>query len=290
MGSDASCRGSGVRTSGDESNESIKNCRRADLIAIRLVTALRSSIGSFVKGGVMADDFDGEKLARVKLDPGRTEWPIPAGVTAVIVEGVGGGGGGEDGDGDAQAGYGGCGCLASVLTLSVTGATIPYVIGKGGEHGSDGTPSVFGGQDSTFGKSAVFDGAPGGLKHYAAGSVPNGFTPGGSNVITTAADELTRAGSPGGRSPEFPGVDPASSYDRGRPGGGGGSSTYGQGGGGGGGGGATGDQPRSGNDAAADAYGAGGGGGGALIASGVQSGGKGAQGAIFVTGIQRITF
>ncbi len=214
---------------------------------------------------------------------GNGAFVVPAGVTSIIVKGVGGGGGGGAGafgSGSTHGGGGGSGCAPYELTLDVNpaGETLTVLVGGGGGGGhGDGSGPGFNGTpgDTTQlkrGSTVIFqviggqgghaDGTPG-----TSGFVGNGLLTGGG---------MGGFGTPGSNGQEsFTGNGGAGASNPGGPegGGGGGGAGWGNGGSGGVGKGPT----NPGVGTAGTGYGSGGGGGGGSDNSLV--GGNGGAGA-----------
>lgn len=212
---------------------------------------------------------------------------VPADVTQVIVEGLGGGGGGGSGGGDQGAGGssggggGGSGAVQTTYLSAVTPNTIlPVVIGAGGNGGS-GVPggSVQDGNDGASGDNSTFNGltfkgAPGGGRGYRLSTGPitgdyggygGQYNIGNSNggVFYTyggrGGDRFSGTGSIAGQAST---TGSAGGAGGGGPSGGGGGGGAGRGNGGSGSAGTNGGSSGQGSDAAANSGGGGGGSGG----------------------------
>lgn len=99
--------------------------------------------------------------------PGSGTYTPPAGVRAILVEGVGGGGGGGGADGQgtgtaAMAGSGGGGGYFLKFLTSLA-ASYSYAVGSGGNGGSAGANNGGSGNSTTFSASGVSLTANGGL-------------------------------------------------------------------------------------------------------------------------------
>lgn len=115
-------------------------------------------------------------------------WTCPAGVTQVLVYGMGGGAGGGGGanatsSAGGSGGYGGMGCVLQPVILNVTpNTTYSITIGSGGAGGTNsaiGSPATSlggAGTNTSFGALMIWRGAPtntttGIYQHYIANTV-----------------------------------------------------------------------------------------------------------------------
>lgn len=138
----------------------------------------------------------------VVLDTPETgNWPVPSGVTTVVVEmwGAGGGGGQDAGTAgtDQVAGGGGGGYVRSSLSVTA-GGTVSYTVGSGGAAGSGGPGSS--GTDTVFGSLTAGGGgggAAGGIGSTAAGGTNSGTV---SGDVSLNGESTTAVGQ-GGASP-----------------------------------------------------------------------------------------
>lgn len=199
---------------------------------------------------------------------GSTTWVVPAGVTDVILEAVGGGGGGS-GSNVSQPGNGGEGSSKVITFISglTPGDSIPIVIGALGSGGFTNTEGVAGGATLFNGVTVAAGGRGGGETVVPYFRPPRAFfNQGGNGGITNnsagangAPSETGLAGGTGGPAAITNGIG----------GGGGGAGSFGAGGAGGAGSSVTG--------GAASGNGAGGGGAGANASAG-GTGGNGTPG------------
>ena len=157
---------------------------QSTILGAKWCNAVQGELANVVLGSgiALSDAADDQVLAALKRlfgvrgiaafsTPGAGTWTVPANVTHVFLQMVGGGGGGGAGAAPGCGGGGGAG-EGLFATLTVTpGATINYVIGAGGAGGVAGTAggqagngvaSSFGALVAAFGNGGAGPGTPAG--------------------------------------------------------------------------------------------------------------------------------
>lgn len=212
-------------------------------------------------------------------------WTCPAGVTRVLVWGMGGGASGAGGFNSSNYGVGGVGQhLQAVILDVVPNTTYTITIGAGGT----ATTSVNGnpGGDTTFGALMTWAGAPARVSGVTGGKAYGIFRY--RTIVTASNQEAYAAGGDGNTNPPLygyparnglsaaPGLASGSSY-----GGGGGMGGEGLGGNGG-----NGNSSGVGSDGFAAAANTGAGGGGGGMGTSASSGGAGGSGQMIIMWVE----
>lgn len=228
---------------------------------------------------------------------GSGNFTVPANVTELVVEAIGGGGGGGSGGGSAgRGGGGGSSGEYGVVRMSVTpGASLAYSVGTGGGGGAESSISGAGatgssGTNTTFNGWTWRGGTGGG-----GGSASASYTGGAGGQIAALAPLFSSSGGAGGAtagssgtagtgSAAFAGGTAGLAFSvTGSAGGGGGSSVFGTGGAGGRNGDGGGGNGSVGTSASANTgAGGGGGGGGETGSTRGAAGGTGGSGRIVI--------
>jgi hypothetical protein len=143
--------------------------RQNDIIPGEMVTAVYDGTGFQLSGVVSASTPP--SLQTAQLVHGTYSITIPAGIYKIYVKGVAGGGGGGPGGGpfsDFSGGGGGSGGYFEGTIYTTPGTTISYTVGQGGAgSGTNGTAAGTGGTTSILGMSAV--GGGGGQLTFGSG-------------------------------------------------------------------------------------------------------------------------
>ena len=202
----------------------------------------------------------------VLATPGAPTYTVPAEVTSILVECVGGGGGGGGAAGAAIAGAaaGGSGGAGSYARKYIAALTSSYStsVGTGGSGGASGDNNGSPGGSTTFGGTLICNGGSGG-SGSASSTLSASIAAGGSGGQVSTGGDINAGGQAGGNGLTLSATISASQA--------GGSSYFG--------GGAVG--VVSGTGVAASAYGAGGSGGSTQSTTG-RAGGSGSAGVLVI--------
>lgn len=208
-------------------------------------------------------------------------WTAPAGVTNVILIGIGGGAGGAGGPiGTGVARIGGFSSVPTIRMASVVpGASYNIIIGQKGAGGLSGGQGGVGG-DTVFGTDIIFRGATAILNaditnNYFETRGPAGFTIANTCSGATTDNYIYQLQGGISRSYAYPGGALGADNGGYKGGGGGGGGWSGPGGAGG-------NWNSNGSNAATDNFGAGGGAGGRSVGGPATRGGDGWHGALWI--------
>ncbi|WLH47464.1 phage tail protein [Pseudomonas beijingensis] len=158
--------------------------------------------------------------------PGVYQWTVPASVTKVYVEVVGGGGSGAFGTLDTGAGGGGAGGISKRLVSVTPGSTVTVTVGAGGTYVTAANTVGNPGGSSSFGTHCSATGGAGGLvvggagAGYGSGGDFNGTLGAGNPPVRNAASNGAIGGAGGGGESIFAAVDTTTLTQPGMGGGG----------------------------------------------------------------------